>query len=443
LEGWLLTSEIAVMNRNGVALAADSAVTLGSGKILVSGNKLFALSKYHPVGAMVFGNAEFMSLPWETVLKVYRSKLGTKSFATLPEYGENLMEFLRTLPLPCKQETEELYVRGTVIEYVGTLIWEARDVLRDRLGRGEAILDLDAEIGRIFGKVVQDHYKEWQSAKPLPTAPADYCQTVSQVFSQVIDKAIKDALAHLNVPVSATCISHLRTIAESLLCREEFVIGIGSGLVVAGYGEQELVPSLVAYDVQGALESVLKYREDRRDSCDQHRVSIVPFAQADMIYGFMEGIDLKQWIDMKDDLDTLFRAFPDKTLEEVGNVAGLDTRQKRQLRRRLQKVTRALYDDWLQRAEQYRQLEHRDPVLRMVEALAKDELAIMAETLVNLTSFKRRFTTDTETVGGATDVAVISKGDGFVWIKRKHYFPAELNHQFFANYHREADDEKA
>ena len=34
------------------------------------------------------------------------------------------------------------------------------------------------------------------------------------------------------------------------------------------------------------------------------------------------------------------------------------------------------------------------------------------------------------------DVAVISKGDGFIWIKRKHYFNPALNHQFFANYYR-------
>jgi hypothetical protein len=30
-------------------------------------------------------------------------------------------------------------------------------------------------------------------------------------------------------------------------------------------------------------------------------------------------------------------------------------------------------------------------------------------------------------VGGAVDVAVISRGDGFVWLKRKHYFSQELN----------------
>jgi hypothetical protein len=72
--------------------------------------------------------------------------------------------------------------------------------------------------------------------------------------------------------------------------------------------------------------------------------------------------------------------------------------------------------------------------------LPKDELAAMAESLVNLTSFKRKVTMESETVGGPIDVAVISKGDGFIWIKRKHYFKAELNPQFFANYYRK--DEK-
>ena len=63
--------------------------------------------------------------------------------------------------------------------------------------------------------------------------------------------------------------------------------------------------------------------------------------------------------------------------------------------------------------------------------LPKEELAEMAETLVNLTSFKRRVTPSAETVGGPTDVAVISKGDGLVWIKRKHYFDPALNHRYF------------
>ena len=36
-------------------------------------------------------------------------------------------------------------------------------------------------------------------------------------------------------------------------------------------------------------------------------------------------------------------------------------------------------------------------------------------------------TTSAESVSGPIDVAVISKGDGFVWIKRKQYFDPQLN----------------
>ncbi|MEK6282290.1 MAG: hypothetical protein AABN95_18185 [Acidobacteriota bacterium] len=59
----------------------------------------------------------------------------------------------------------------------------------------------------------------------------------------------------------------------------------------------------------------------------------------------------------------------------------------------------------------------------------------MADALVSLTSTKRRVTMDLETVGGPIDVAIISKGDGFVWIKRKHYFEADSNPQFFTKFH--------
>jgi hypothetical protein len=77
------------------------------------------------------------------------------------------------------------------------------------------------------------------------------------------------------------------------------------------------------------------------------------------------------------------------------------------------------------------------PIINVVGMLPKDELAEMAESLVNLTSFERRVTPEAETVGGPIDVAVISRGDGFIWIKRKHYFDTELNPHFLKNYYRD------
>jgi hypothetical protein len=92
-----MTAEITIMNKTAIALAADSAVTIGSGKgekIYNSVNKLFTLSKYHPVGVMVYGSAELMGIPWEIIIKNYRKNLGRKSFNAIGDYAKNFLDFI-------------------------------------------------------------------------------------------------------------------------------------------------------------------------------------------------------------------------------------------------------------------------------------------------------------------------------------------------------------
>ena len=85
-----MTAEIAVLNRNGIALAADSAVTVSGSfgpKTFDTVNKVFTLSKVHPIAIMVFGNAEFMRFPWETIVKMYRQLKGAKNEATVKAWA--------------------------------------------------------------------------------------------------------------------------------------------------------------------------------------------------------------------------------------------------------------------------------------------------------------------------------------------------------------------
>lgn len=67
----------------------------------------------------------------------------------------------------------------------------------------------------------------------------------------------------------------------------------------------------------------------------------------------------------------------------------------------------------------FRETVYRNKILEMVQFMPRAELAEMAESLVNLTSIKRRVSAEHETVGGPIDVAFVSKHDGFVWIRRK------------------------
>ncbi|MFP4527645.1 MAG: hypothetical protein ACLFQX_03775 [Candidatus Kapaibacterium sp.] len=60
-----MTAEIAILNKEAVAMAADSSTTVSHQlgyKIFTSANKIFALSKFASVGIMIFGNARFMEI---------------------------------------------------------------------------------------------------------------------------------------------------------------------------------------------------------------------------------------------------------------------------------------------------------------------------------------------------------------------------------------------
>ncbi|HUI72200.1 MAG TPA: hypothetical protein VL354_16895, partial [Spirochaetia bacterium] len=81
-----------------------------------------------------------------------------------------------------------------------------------------------------------------------------------------------------------------------------------------------------------------------------------------------------------------------------------------------------------------------EALIGVISTLPKIELAQMAESLVTLTSLKRHISASAETVGGPIDVALLSKGDGLIWIKRKHYFDKDLNYHFFENYFRKEEE---
>jgi hypothetical protein len=194
---------------------------------------------------------------------------------------------------------------------------------------------------------------------------------------------------------------------------------------------------LCSYAIDAVANNRLKFKRTGSQNISfASTASILPFAQDDMVRTFVEGINpqhLRQW---SDSLSGVFNQYAARVTEEIAAAGLLEAARTDELRGNLLNVGNQLLSDLMTEMMSYRQRTHVTPIVNAVAVLPKDELAAMAESLVNLTSFKRRISMEVETVGGPVDVAVISKGDGFVWIKRKHYFKAELNPYFFENYFR-------
>ena len=78
-----MTAIVGVLNKHAVAIAADSAVTIGGKKVFNSANKIFSLSKRAPVAIATYNNANLNNVPWEIVIKEYRKHLGDTRKAKL------------------------------------------------------------------------------------------------------------------------------------------------------------------------------------------------------------------------------------------------------------------------------------------------------------------------------------------------------------------------
>jgi hypothetical protein len=207
-------------------------------------------------------------------------------------------------------------------------------------------------------------------------------------------------------------------------------------VVVAGFGSDQPFPAISAFEAEGTARGYLKYKVSGNEEVSNASIAIVaPFAQSEMVHAFMSGVTPDYTLIVESSIERVVKELPGVVLEEVPSLSPVEVGD---IAARIASKAPAIVSEYLSKLAAYSKDNYIDPVVSAVASLPKDELAAMAESLVNLTSFKRRVSMAPETVGGPIDVAVISKGDGMVWIKRKHYFDPELNQAYLSRRFRRA-----
>lgn len=191
------------------------------------------------------------------------------------------------------------------------------------------------------------------------------------------------------------------------------------GLFFAGYGKQDAFPKFIHIELYTVINGIAKFRLIDKYEESNNNAQIIPLAQTDEILTFCKGIS-----------NYFINYIPQKVNELITNKINnlpkeFSEQQKNILKDSLGECKKEVQDS----LNEAMQREYVNPILKSVQLIPLPEMAMLAENLVNITSLKRTFAIDgnQQTVGGPTDVAVMSKGDGFVWIKRKLYFDRKLN----------------
>lgn len=406
-----MTAIVGVLNKHAVAMAADSAVTLGGGRKVHNGaNKLFSLSKHHPVAVAVYGSSEFVGTPWEIIIKKFRKELADNSYATLKEYVDGFLDFVKRNNNFCNDK-------------------ESLDFLK-------ANIALTAK--NIFGycskdkNQVTDFLQNVESRIGFPFIDGFDDSTVSYINSAA-DAELNQASDFLFQNSNGFDMNRIRTILIAIFTRKiqmRVPVAIVSGLVFTGYGEEEIFPSLYHCEISNVINGVSAIAFHKPSIITKDIPSdICPFAQTDVMTTVLDGVAPQiQGIYM----DSLMQTFNTIT----GQLAGIIAPSDPVLANKVQSLDIEPFGRMFNTLSRQAQIsKYTRPFVNSIAGSEKEDLAEFAESLITLTSLKRKVSPDQETVGGPVDVMVISKGDGIIWMKRKHYFDANKNHHFFSNYY--------
>jgi hypothetical protein len=423
-----MTAEIAILNKLGVALATDSTVTVSVGlqehKTYDSADKLFDLSHRNPIGIMIYNGLQFMEAPLQTLIAEYRSCCN--EFRTVKEAAYDFLRFLNdwganSPPLVIRNALENLVLPVFVqlkkrVERRQLAIFESRD-----------FTNFSDKVSEIPLEVVQEFLRELaglELSSFVGGAPPKIDSRRDAIISEIVDIAWEGAEPQLRI--------HLVSIVKMLI-RVRLPAQNQTGIVIAGFGSEDKFPSLISFTIDGVIFDKLRFNEN--DFVDIDRIGdsarVMPFAQKEMVDRFLYGVD--------GEIERQIADWCEEAVTGISNalIGALDLADEH--KEGLLKKARHAEQTFINAltTKQFEEIRNssRSSIESMVEFMPKPELARMAEALVNLASLKKRVSRGMDTVGGPIDVAVISRAEGFIWVKRKHYFDSQTNPRYLSRIH--------
>ena len=271
-----MTAIVGVLNKHAVAIAADSAVTMGNThKVVNCANKIFTLSKCCPVAVMTYNDAAFMGVPWDIIIKEYRKCLRERSFPQLEGYVTDFIDFLHKRHFFCDDATQREFLRVILNKFY--------EICCAEICRNENIKHESLTSALIEDKLSQC-LADNKSAKKC-----------SEFVSYTFDDFIAFADTDIKQCADGMGISNYKLLAESFFyyLTADFSESVYTGLVFVGYGEDEIYPSLLCLHVSIGVDGRLKYVFKEITKISEHGTAavIIPFAQVDVTQTIVRGIN--------------------------------------------------------------------------------------------------------------------------------------------------------
>ena len=394
-----MSAAVCVLNKESVAIAADSAITIGNrSAIYNTADKLFALEGL-PVGIVIFGSVDNLGVPISVVINEFTIKIKKSKTVlnNLKDYAAFFVDFIeQNLELFSFKKIEEEQVKSQAKAFIKkfkTLVENKYESLNLTETKEDNVVEA---IQTSLESLRYDVENEKNIEGDL-----DFQQHLSSNYLSSIKTIFDDELGEL---VDAQVTKELLVLFVLSFNKRMY---LDLGLSFAGYGEAQIFPAFVLLKLGEVINGKLRYHIENEFEIDTNSSrGIFALAQSDVVSTYLDGVDPVLAYNLEASAASILK----ELIDNLDNAL-FHNQQVKILRKLNEDFSDKLRVQFLKNSK-----EIWAPSYSAISSLPPYDLATFARGLVDMTSFKRKFSIDKEyglTVGGPTKVAIITKRLGF------------------------------
>lgn len=400
-----MTTQIILGNGHGIAVASDSAVTLGGRRTFDTSEKIYPLPLPHAVAVLHAGNVVFHGMPYSTIISSWIQSIGGHQLRYLQDYVESFSRFLcEEIHGWCDEEQQ----RDDFIESMNgefQRIWNRMFVERTVVSSDEALKIWQSEVEWITkddnytfdAKKIEVNFllvwhKQTEGSRSVSESVEYWFDDVPRTpeINDLIEKYVYKSLEG-HYPLSD------RSSAE---------------LTFAGFGTHSLIPAYQTLKMHGALNGSIVWDKDDAEYAVRHShgfclINVIGQNQA--IVTFLQGYDPA----LRRVIHSASSGAFEKKIETESTEHERSGEHLPQLDPSIQnKMGELIEGAFADFGEKTRLISFRSTVVAMPLA----SLATTAKSLVQIQELFLDSRGELPTVGGQVRVATITKSHGFKWV---------------------------
>ena len=426
-----MTAVVGILNKRGLAIAADSAVTrtrYNHTKVTKNGNKMIRLSNCVPVCVMLTGNGDYIKTQWDIIIRRYRQHRGDIPHQTVEACVHDFFRYIADNHLFCEEEVTKNWIEFNLEKLFDQADGDINFMVKERDDDGK--LKSPKTYLKSFLTQLRRYRTIW-----LKTGICEQFKDYSlDQFRAFIGNMITDFLSTKEFQENELNFNNypkefLSALQEDLelalmvkLITRRSHEDYSAELVFSGFGTNQEYPSLVSAVVFEGFDNRVSYHirsEDIICISDKNPVAICPFAQKDVIKSLLRGLHVDYSSIVTNAMRGIYSPFSNDIFVFDDDCSFEDFMEFQMM---LQEVkTDDLCKKFYNANTRYLNKKQRkwEKNLEDYDLIA---MAALAQSLIDLTGFHRILTFSQEGVGGPVDLAVITKNEGFTWLSRKSWY---------------------